>query len=77
MGIALGGANLGVAEQPPDHFQRGPAGDQKRGEGVAEVVDADVGDFGTASGQLRFVAQAVQETCNSEFDLADPAKLFN
>ena len=46
MGVSLGGADLGVAEQPPDHFQRGPAGDQQGCEGVAQVVDVDIRDFG-------------------------------
>jgi putative DNA-invertase from lambdoid prophage Rac len=45
VGIALGGADLGVTQQPPDHFQRGAAGDQQRGEGMAQVVDTDVGDL--------------------------------
>ena len=43
VGVALGGADLCVAEQPPDHFQRGAPGDQQRGEGVAQIVNADVG----------------------------------
>jgi hypothetical protein len=42
VGVALGGPDLGMTQQPPDHFQRCPAGHQQRGEGVAEVVDADV-----------------------------------
>jgi len=46
VGVALRGANLGVAEQPPDHFQRRPAGNQQRGESVAQIVNADVGDVG-------------------------------
>jgi hypothetical protein len=46
VGVALGGADLGVAEEATDHFQRGAAGDEQRREGVAEIVDADVGDFG-------------------------------
>ena len=44
MGVALCGADLAVAEQSTDHFQRCPARDQQRGEGVAQVVDADVRD---------------------------------
>jgi hypothetical protein len=43
--VALGGADLGVAEQAPDHFKRGAARNQQGGEGVAQIVDADVGDF--------------------------------
>jgi len=61
VGIALGGADLGVAEQPPDHFQRGPARDEQRGEGMEQVMDADVWDFGTAFRTPGVVAKAVQE----------------
>ena len=46
MGVALGGAELCVAEQPPDHFQRGAPGDQQRGEGVAQIMNADAGEIG-------------------------------
>ena len=62
MGVAMGGANLGVTKESPDHFQRGAAGKQQRGEGMSQVVNADVGDFGTALKRLCVVAQAVQET---------------
>lgn len=44
--VAMGGADLGVAEEAADHFQRCAAGDQQRSEGVPQVVDADVGDLG-------------------------------
>ena len=43
--IALGGADLGVAEEAANHFQRCAARDQQGREGVAQVVDADVGDL--------------------------------
>jgi len=43
--VALDGADLRVAEEAPDHFQRCAAGDEQRGEGVAQVMDADVGDL--------------------------------
>lgn len=46
MGVALGRADLGVAEEAADHFRRGAARNQQRGEGVPQVVDADVGDLG-------------------------------
>ena len=46
MGVALGGADLGVTQQPPDHFQRCAARYQQGREGVTQVVDADVGDVG-------------------------------
>ena len=46
MGIALGGPDRCMAKQSPDHFQRGATGDQQGGEGMAQIVDADVGDFG-------------------------------
>ena len=46
VGIALGGSDLGMSQPPPDHFRRCAAGDQQRGEGVAKVVDANVGDVG-------------------------------
>ena len=46
MGIALGGADLSVAQEPPDHFQRCPARNQQGSEGVAQIMDADVGDAG-------------------------------
>ena len=45
MGVALGGADLGVPQQPPDHFQRRAARHQQRGEGVTQIMDANVGDF--------------------------------
>lgn len=32
--VALGGADLGVAKQAADHFQRRAAGDEQRSEGV-------------------------------------------
>lgn len=35
VGITLGRADLGVAEEATDHFQRSAAGDEQRGEGVA------------------------------------------
>ena len=44
MGIALGGLRLAVTQQLADHFQRGAAADQERGEGVAQVVDPDILD---------------------------------
>jgi hypothetical protein len=46
VGVALGGADLGVAEEATDHFQRCAARDEQLREGVAEVVDADIGDLG-------------------------------
>ena len=45
VGVALGSADLGVTQQPTDHFQRGPARNQQGGEGVAQIVDTDIGDF--------------------------------
>ena len=44
--ITLGGLHLAVAQELADHFQRCAATDQERGEGVAQVVDADVGQPG-------------------------------
>ena len=46
MGIALGGADLGMAKQPPDHFQRCAAGDEQGGEVMAQIVDTDIRNFG-------------------------------
>ncbi len=46
MGIALGRPDLGVAQQPPNHFQRGSTGHQQGCEGVAQIVDTNVEDFG-------------------------------
>ena len=46
MGIALGGAEPGVAQQPPLHLQGCPARDPQGGEGVAQILDVDVGDIG-------------------------------
>jgi hypothetical protein len=51
-GQALGGADLGVAQQPPDHFHRCPARNKQRGDGVAQVVAADIGDFGVRAHPL-------------------------
>jgi hypothetical protein len=45
VGIALGGADLGVAEEAADHFQRGAARDQQRCKRMPQVVDTDVGDL--------------------------------
>jgi hypothetical protein len=46
VGVALGGADLGVAEQSSNHFQRGAAGHQQGCESVAQIVNADIGDVG-------------------------------
>ena len=46
MGISLGGARLRMPEQFADHFQRGAAADQQRGEGVAQVVNAHIEQVG-------------------------------
>ena len=42
VGIAKRRLHLAVPQQLADHFQRGTATDQQRGEGVAQVVDVDV-----------------------------------
>lgn len=44
--VALRGLHLAVAEELADHFQRRAAADQERGEGMAQVMDADVGQPG-------------------------------
>lgn len=36
--VALGGTDLGVAEEAADHFQRSAAGDEQGREGVAQVA---------------------------------------
>jgi hypothetical protein len=46
VGIALGRLHLRVAQQLADHFQRGATADQQGREGVAQVVDPDIGQFG-------------------------------
>lgn len=43
MGVALGGAGLGVAEDAADDRQAEAGGGADRGVGVAEVVDAQLG----------------------------------
>ena len=60
MGVALGGADLGVPQQPPDHFQRRAARHQQRGEGVTQIMDANVGDFSLHAHPLceRFIETA-------------------
>lgn len=45
VGIALGGADLGVAEEAADRFQRGAAGNQQRCEGVARAASAEFYDI--------------------------------
>ena len=46
-----------MTEEPTNHFQRGTAGEEERREGVAEVVDADVGDLGL---QAHWFPEALQ-----------------
>lgn len=43
MGVALGGAGLGVAEDAANDRQAEAGGGADRGVGVAEVVDAQLG----------------------------------
>lgn len=52
MGIAGGGLNLGVAEQFPDHRQSLAVGHRHRGEGVAQIMDADIVDAGALADAL-------------------------
>lgn len=42
VGIALGGADLDVAEQPPVFFYRRATGNNQQSVGVAHVIDAGV-----------------------------------
>jgi len=46
VGVALRGLNLRVAEELADHRQRHAAGNEQRRKGVAQVMDADAGQFG-------------------------------
>lgn len=46
VGIPLGGPDLGVAQQPPNHFQRGSTGHQQGCKGMAQIVDTDVSYIG-------------------------------
>ena len=55
MAVALGGTDLGVPEQPSDHFQRRLAKDQQGCKRVAQVMDAGVG-----IGERNIVAQGVR-----------------
>jgi len=41
--VALGGADLGMAEQLSDHLERSAPRNQQRGEGVAQIVNAVTG----------------------------------
>ena len=46
MQIAAGGLVVAVSQQPTDHLQRHTLPSCKTGEGVAQVVDVAIGDFG-------------------------------
>ena len=46
MGVSLRGLNLRMAEELADHRQRHAARNEQRREGVAQIVDADGGQFG-------------------------------
>ena len=46
VGVALRGLHLAVAQKLADHFQRGTTADQQGSEGVAQVVDAQIGQLG-------------------------------
>ena len=45
MGVALRGLNLRMAEEIADHRQRHATRNEQRREGVAQIVDADGGQF--------------------------------
>ena len=46
VGVALGGADLGLLEEAANHFHRGAAGEQQGGKGMAKAVDVDVRHLG-------------------------------
>ena len=52
MGVTGGGLDLGMAEELADHRQALAGGNRRRGEGVAQVVDADILDAGALADAL-------------------------
>ncbi len=41
-----------MAQQPPNHFQRGAARNQQLGEGVPQIIASNIGDVGLDSDTL-------------------------
>lgn len=74
VGVALGGLVVAVAEHLADPLQGDALHDGVAGDGVAEVVDAQVGHAGELAEATPGAAEAVELVASTRAD--DPASLW-